>query len=143
MSKIVSCATHLQLPRVVAVVLERDAAMLCLFMRVNGIGVQPHVCWEAIAIALRKRGAGAIITGSSRKASGDDSRILVNQTCLRHLTCVTTWSALSNIPVIAVWGSRNGQVSSFSSQVKPKDESKYGRQTGSGANCNASHSSRI
>lgn len=74
--------THLQLPRVIAVILERDTTMLCLFMCVDSIGVQPHVCREAITIVLRKRSARAVVAGPSRKAGGDDPRILINQSGL-------------------------------------------------------------
>ena len=56
--------------------------MLCLFMCVDRIGVQPHVCREAVTVVLRKRGARAVVAGASRKASGDDSRILVDQSSL-------------------------------------------------------------
>lgn len=99
-------ATHMQLPRIVAVVLEGYTAMLTLFMCVDCIWIQSQVCPSTIAITLRKRSASAVGIRAYGKASSDDSGILINQPCLRHLTGVTSWKAFSNIARIALRCSR-------------------------------------
>ena len=101
--KTVAGATHLQLSRIIAIVLKGNTAVLTLFMCVDGIRVQSQVCPGTVAITLRKRSAGTIGIRAYGKSSGDDSGVLVNQACLRHLAGIACWKPSGDIAWITLW----------------------------------------
>jgi hypothetical protein len=100
--------TNVQLPRVVAVVLEGYAAMLSRDLRIEKTRVQSQVCRSAVTVVwiLGESSAGAVRIRACRKTSGDHSGIFINQPCLRHLAGVTCRKALIDITHIALWRSR-------------------------------------